>query len=126
MFPRRVEGRRRRLPRDCDELVRPLCRGLCMPKISGPRSCRGKKAEWNTYYLAEGRLRWAADSRRAACDADTYAWTATLHLCDRFRLTPYDAAYLELAQRRMLPLATLDRDLRAAVQALGTETLGGP
>ena len=34
------------------------------------------------------------------------AWSATLRLCDRFGLTPYDAAYLELAQRRQLPLAT--------------------
>ena len=36
------------------------------------------------------------------------AWSATLQLCDRFGLTSYDAAYLELAQRRQVPLATLD------------------
>lgn len=42
------------------------------------------------------------------------AWTATLALADRHRLTVYDAAYLELAARRGLPLATLDRDLRDA------------
>jgi predicted nucleic acid-binding protein len=57
-------------------------------------------------------------------ETSTYAWTATLRLCDQFRLTPYDAAYLELAQRRTLPLATLDRELRAAAQAVGTPTLG--
>jgi len=45
------------------------------------------------------------------------AWSATLRLCDRFGLTPYDAAYLELAQRRQLPLATLDGDLIRAAQA---------
>jgi predicted nucleic acid-binding protein len=33
-------------------------------------------------------------------------------------LTTYDAAYLELAQRRQLPLATLDRRLREACAAL--------
>jgi predicted nucleic acid-binding protein len=38
---------------------------------------------------------------------------------DRFRLTLYDAAYLELAQRRQLPLASLDNELRAAGQMLG-------
>ena len=38
----------------------------------------------------------------------------------------YDAAYLELAQRRMLPLATLDHELRAAARAVGTKTLGEP
>ena len=61
-----------------------------------------------------------------AVDAEThvFAWTATLALADRFRLTLYDACYLELAQRRGLPLATLDQDLRAAGQALGVELLG--
>ncbi len=36
-------------------------------------------------------------------DTDLYAWTTTLQLADRLQLTPYDAAYLELAQRRKLP-----------------------
>jgi predicted nucleic acid-binding protein len=57
---------------------------------------------------------------------DGHAWSDTLHLADRFRLTLYDAAYLELAQRRKLPLATLDQELRAAAQAVGTKTLGEP
>jgi rRNA-processing protein FCF1 len=41
-----------------------------------------------------------------------------------YRLTLYDAAYLELAQRLDLPLATLDADLRAAASALGVPLLG--
>jgi predicted nucleic acid-binding protein len=45
------------------------------------------------------------------------AWSATLRLSDRFRLTSYDAAYLELALRRQLPLATLDGELVRAAQA---------
>lgn len=57
-------------------------------------------------------------------ETGTHAWTMTLRLSDRFRLTVYDVAYLELAQRRKLPLATLDRELRAAALATGTETLG--
>jgi predicted nucleic acid-binding protein len=57
---------------------------------------------------------------------NSHAWSDTLHLADRFRLTLYDAAYLELAQRRKLPLATLDQELRAAAQAVGTKTLGEP
>ena len=36
----------------------------------------------------------------------------------------YDAAYLELAQRRKLPLATLDVDLIKAGKALGMTLLG--
>jgi predicted nucleic acid-binding protein len=57
-------------------------------------------------------------------DTDSYAWTNTLQLADRFQLTVYDAAYLELAQRRCLPLATLDKTLRAAAGTLGITLLG--
>ena len=57
-------------------------------------------------------------------DTDRYAWTTTLYLADRFALTPYDAAYVELAQRLMLPLATLDDPLRIAATALGVVLLG--
>ena len=58
-------------------------------------------------------------------DTDIYIWTMTLQLADRYRLTIYDACYLELAQRRSLPLATLDAELRAAAQALGLPLRGG-
>lgn len=57
-------------------------------------------------------------------DTDVYAWTTSLHLADRFQLTVYDAAYLELAQRRTLPLATLDKALGAGARALGILLLG--
>ena len=57
-------------------------------------------------------------------DTSSHAWAETLQLADRFRLTLYDAAYMELAQRRHLPLATLDRELRMAAKALGTVLLG--
>lgn len=40
------------------------------------------------------------------------------------RLTSYDAAYLELALRRHLPLATLKSELRAVANSLGIELLG--
>lgn len=51
-------------------------------------------------------------------------WTVTAHLAERFKLTVYDASYLELAQRLSLPLASLDQDLRAAGTALGIPLLG--
>lgn len=47
------------------------------------------------------------------------AWDTILPLAQRFGLTAYDAAYLELAHRTGLPLATLDDDLRAAAMKLG-------
>jgi len=57
-------------------------------------------------------------------DIDKYAWSSTLRLADRFRLTLYDAAYLELAQRRSLPLASLDEELRAAARGLDVLLIG--
>lgn len=61
-----------------------------------------------------------------ALDPETgiQAWSTTLDLSTRFTLTVYDAAYLELAIRRGLPLATLDRDLRAAATDVGVVLLG--
>jgi predicted nucleic acid-binding protein len=43
----------------------------------------------------------------------------TVTLAEQYRLTAYDATYLELALRRRLPLATLDRQLREAARAAG-------
>jgi predicted nucleic acid-binding protein len=43
-------------------------------------------------------------------------WTMTAELARRFGLTAYDAAYLELAHRLSLPLATKDKALRAAAR----------
>jgi len=56
---------------------------------------------------------------------DSQAWNGTVRLAEQHQLTLYDAAYLELALRRDLPLATLDEDLRQAaamekVRLLGT------
>jgi len=53
------------------------------------------------------------------------AWAATLRLAERHKLTLYDAAYLELAQRRGLPLSTLDTELCRAAQLEGLVVLGG-
>jgi predicted nucleic acid-binding protein len=47
------------------------------------------------------------------------AWKDTLLVSERYALTVYDACYLELAQRRSLPLATLDRALRKAAENAG-------
>lgn len=57
-------------------------------------------------------------------ETDAQAWKATLQLAIRHRLTLYDAAYLELAKRRGLPLATLDRELRTAAQTESLPLLG--
>ena len=56
-------------------------------------------------------------------DADDHVFGATAQLADRYRLTVYDAAFLELAQRRRLPLATLDGALAQASKDAGVELL---
>ena len=47
------------------------------------------------------------------------AWGETLRLAKLYNLASYDAAYLELALRRKLPLATLDRPLAKAAELAG-------
>jgi predicted nucleic acid-binding protein len=47
---------------------------------------------------------------------------ATLQLAREHRLTVYDAAYLELAVRRHLPLLTFDHQLATAVEQLGLKS----
>ena len=46
-------------------------------------------------------------------------WNETQTLCDDYQLSAYDAAYLELARRRRIPLATLDTAMNRAADALG-------
>jgi predicted nucleic acid-binding protein len=84
----------------------------------------------NALLMAERRQRINAEFRNAALrdlatlpislDGETSAraWDETLKLAEAYRLTAYDAAYLELAQRLRLPLATLDAGLRVAANAL--------
>lgn len=57
-------------------------------------------------------------------ETDRQAWGETLLVAERHQLTLYDAAYLELAVRRSLPLATLDEDLRRAAKAEKVRLLG--
>ena len=54
-------------------------------------------------------------------DADTFAHVLsdTLQLSRRYRLSSYDASYLELALRSGAPIATLDDDLRRAATKAG-------
>ena len=51
-------------------------------------------------------------------------WQNTIKLCDRHKLTAYDASYLELSLRRSLPLATMDKALAASARAEGVTVYG--
>jgi len=59
---------------------------------------------------------------RVRPDAATFARALadTLDLARRYRLSSYDASYLELALRAGLPIATLDDDLLRATRKAGT------
>ncbi len=50
-----------------------------------------------------------------------YALSNTLQLARRYKLSAYDASYLELALRLGLPLATLDEDLQKAAKKAGVK-----
>jgi predicted nucleic acid-binding protein len=61
-------------------------------------------------------------------EADTatflHALTDTLQLARRYKLSAYDASYLELALRLGIPLATLDKDLQKAAKKAGIKMFG--
>ena len=56
-------------------------------------------------------------------DAGERVFSDVYRLAVAYRLTSYDAAYLELAQRRDLPLATFDAELIAACKSAGVDIL---
>jgi predicted nucleic acid-binding protein len=49
-------------------------------------------------------------------ETNQHAWEHTITLAERYNLSTYDSAYLELALRLSLPLATLDEELRASAR----------
>ena len=50
-----------------------------------------------------------------------HALSDTLQLARRYKLSAYDASYLELALRQGMPLATLDEELQRAAKKAGVE-----
>jgi predicted nucleic acid-binding protein len=52
-------------------------------------------------------------------ETNAHAWSATMSLARGQNLSAYDAAYLELAIRRGVPLATNDEKLKVAAKAVG-------
>ena len=77
--------------------------------VTGER--RGRLTERETARFLQDISRLAITVDRSLSEA------SVLTLARRHGLTVYDAAYLELAQREALPLATLDQALAVAAQA---------
>lgn len=71
--------------------------------------------------LAAGLTALAAAPPTEDSETAERAWSDILKLSERHGLTVYDAAYLELALRRRLPLLTADRELYTAARAAGIE-----
>ena len=86
----------------------------------------------NTFVLAERNQRISAMHAKSSIqqllalpvEVVPYPAIDSMHdLALRHGLTVYDAAYLNLATGRRIPLATRDRRLRAAAEAAGIEVL---
>lgn len=74
-------------------------------------------AEYRTTALKKlGQLEIETDQHSA-----TELWNSTQKLCDEYGVTAYDGAYLEVALRRNVPLATLDRRLHEAARHAGAQ-----
>lgn len=72
------------------------------------------EADSQRFVALLGRLNILTDQATAA-----HALGDTLNLARRYKLSAYDAAYLELALRAGLPLATLDAELSKAATSAG-------
>ncbi len=55
--------------------------------------------------------------------AQDISFGSVLHLARVYKLSSYDASYLELAMRHSIPLATLDKDLADAMKKVGVSRL---
>jgi predicted nucleic acid-binding protein len=119
------------IPQDIERLPERLARnGATVPALwhwevanSLLTASRRSQKDWGEF---RPQLEWLSDLDVMIDDDSTgAAWRLTATLAIRHGLTAYDAAYLELAIRRSLPLATLDKALAKAARAEGVEVIGG-
>lgn len=91
----------------------------------------------NVLLLAERRRRISSEKRPQLIEvvkklkigedisSQEHVFSRVLPMAAYHGLTTYDAAYLELAARYCIPLATLDKKLRAAAQMQGVSIFDG-
>lgn len=82
--------------------------------VVGERRKRSTEAQAATFLGRLARLPILVDGQTAP-----RAWSAILTLARSHDLSAYDAAYLELAVRESLPVATLDAKLKSTAKAIG-------
>ena len=84
--------------------------------LGAMRKKRIDQAGVETFFSRLGDLEILVDAGTA-----DRAWDKTLDLAQQHRLSAYDAAYLELAMRHGVPLATLDKELATACRTTGVQ-----
>ena len=84
---------------------------------------RGKITEFHAYSYLQVIMDLPISMDSQSQQLDTAIW-GLLTLARAYSLTTYDAAYLELAMRRGLALATRDKSLLRAARQVGVGTLG--
>jgi len=72
----------------------------------------------------EDSEKFLLDLSQLSIDIDFPSGTNAVNLARSFKLSVYDAAYLALAMRERLPMATLDGDLEKAAMAAGIPLIG--
>ncbi len=83
-----------------------------------------RRGRCDTDYADQSLSRLARLQIAVDPDTDVRAWTATLTLARAQNLTVYDAAYLELALRLNLAVASCDAALNSAARRCGVEVIG--
>lgn len=84
--------------------------------VVGERRKRSTEAQATAFLARLAALPIAVDGQTMG-----RAWLETITLARARGLSTYDAAFLELAMREAIPLATLDDKLKAAAKAVGVQ-----
>ena len=95
------------------------CLEVANALLVGERRKRIAAADVSQFVVELGNLLVQVDDQLSSRVFDHILTLSRAH-----NLTSYDAAYLDLAVRRNLPLASLDVDLRRAAKKVGITLLG--
>ena len=101
-----------------DNAIVPLTWGLEVANVIARAEAKGLVTEARSGVFLEMLADMDIDVDMATF---AHALTDTLQLARRYKLSSYDASYLELALRLGRPLATLDEDLQKAAKKAGVK-----
>ncbi len=90
------------------------CLEVANALLVGERRKCTTEAKTNIFFSLLKRLPIVVDE-----ETQSRAWQESMQIARRHDLSVYDAAYLELALRRGLPIASLDSKLKSAAAVVG-------